>query len=207
MKDLHQSSWQMKTLPAHKLFRPPQRNRSEINMAQKSPEMIHGVSKSTRAIVSVSSSRKAMFLFNLFCCFWTTKKKLVLGYESFLGVGSTLVPYPQKESFSAFAVLLLFLECYYELQQLVFPVEQISNSAQLLCALDDSGLFCTRKNRKSVIYHSVSCFLFTWIDLENLLKQIINLFYLSSPFVIVETLHVTGFHQCVPGKIGWTHKR
>lgn len=136
----------IRLLPADKEIKTPQRNRPEINMAKKSPEMIHG-----RTIVSMSSSRKAIFQFNFFCCFWKTTH-LVFGCESSWDVGSTLVQYSQipsqKLSVSAFGVRLLFLECYYELQQPVFPVEQISDSAQLLRALDNSGLLWTRNNRK-----------------------------------------------------------
>lgn len=136
----------IRILPADKEIKTPQRNRPEINMAKKSPEMIHG-----RTIVSMSSSRKAIFQFNFFCCFWKTTH-LVFGCESSWDVGSTLVQYSQipsqKLSVSAFGVRLLFLECYYELQQPVFPVEQISDSAQLLRALDNSGLLWTRNNRK-----------------------------------------------------------
>lgn len=137
----HSTSW-MKTLPANKQLKTPQRNRPEINMAQKSPEMIHG-----GTVVSMSSSRKAIFLF-FFCSFGKTTH-LVFGYESSWDSGSTLVEYSQipseKLSVSAFAARLFFLECYYELQQPVFPVEQVSDSAQLLRALDNSGLLCTGK--------------------------------------------------------------
>jgi len=67
---------------------------------------------------------------------------LVFRNESSSDVRCTLVRIP---SLSAFPVVLHSLESDYEHQELVFPIQEISNFAQLLRALDDSGLLCMGK--------------------------------------------------------------
>ncbi len=187
----------IRLLLADKEFKTPQRNRPEINMAKKSPEMIHG-----RTIVSMSSSRKAIFLFNFIVVFGRrrTSSSDVNPLEMLGPRWFSIHRFLPK---SCLFQLLAFVCCFWSVimssSNLYF---QSSRSPTLRSSFAHSTTAaCSgRGTIESKLVYSPGLFYKTYLN------RLVSLFYLSSPFQIEESWHVPKFLKCVPGMI-WIHKR